>query len=87
MRRKPDFSNVPLNAGITEEDCLLTSRDVGRLLAVNPQTLKGWRSQNPRTGTGPEFIRVGGLRVRYSLRAVREYLRKATVRKQSKGKR
>ena len=87
MRRKPDFSSVPLNAGITEEDCLLTSRDVARLLAVSPDTLKGWRSRNPRTGTGPEFIRLGGLRVRYSFRAVHEYLSKATVRRQSKGKR
>jgi len=79
MKRKPNFPNFPPGAGITEEDCLLTSRDVARLFALNPGTVKAWRSRNKRRDTGPEFIRVGGLRVRYSFRAVREYLAQHTT--------
>jgi hypothetical protein len=80
MKRKPNFQHFPPTAQVSEEDCLLTSRDVARLLAVDPQTVKGWRSRNPRTGTGPSFIRIGGRvgRIRYSFQAVREYLRERT---------
>ena len=80
MRRKPDFSNIPPAPGVAEEDRLLTSRDVARLLAVSLDTVKGWRSRKPRTGTGPPFIRIGGDegRIRYSLRALRKYLAEHT---------
>jgi uncharacterized protein YjcR len=83
MRRKLFFPNVPPNARITEEDCLLTSRDVAEMLAVDPQTVRGWRSRNKRAGEGPEFIKLGsgpGARVRYRRSAVEKYLRNGAVR-------
>jgi hypothetical protein len=83
MRRKPIFSNIPPDAGITEEDLLLTTQDVARLLAVNPYTLKAWRSRKYRDRSGPPFIRVGGHFVRYSLRTLREYLSERTVQKRA----
>jgi hypothetical protein len=87
MRRKPLFPNIPPDAGITEEDLLLTTEDVARMLAVNPYTLKAWRCRQDRAGVGPPFIKVGTRFVRYSLRDVREYLSERTVQGQSKGQR
>jgi len=87
-KREPDWPHVEMFDKLFEEDCLLTGRQVARLLAVSPGTLKGWRrTKKGRTGEGPEFIRVGGLRVRYSLRAVREYLSEHTLRRQGEGQR
>ena len=89
MMRKPNFSNMDTDI---ESDRLLKAREVARILSVSVDTLRGWRSKNPCTGVGPEFVRVGGLRVRYSLRAIREYLRRNTVlekaiaRSKAKGK-
>jgi len=85
MKRKPNFPNFPPVADIPEGERLLRPREVAELLSVSMGTIRGWRSRNPRTGEGPEFIRVGGLRVRYSLRALREYLSERTVRGCSKG--
>jgi hypothetical protein len=49
----------------------LMSREVGRFLRVSRYTLKDWR----RNGTGPPFIRIGHVVVRYPVRALRRYLR------------
>jgi hypothetical protein len=87
MRRELIFSNIPPDAGITEEDFLLTTQAVARLLAVNSYTLKAWRSRKYRVRPGLPFIRVGERFVRYSLRDVREYLSERIVRGQSKGQR
>jgi hypothetical protein len=87
MRHKPLFPNIPPDAGITEEDFLLTTQDVARLLAVNPYTLMAWRCKQDRAGVGLPFIKVGTRFVRYSLRDVREYLSERTVQGQSKGQR
>jgi hypothetical protein len=80
MKRKPDFPNFPPTAGVSEEDCLLTGHDVARLLGVSPDTVVDWRCRYPERG--PDFIRVGAGRIRYSLGAVRKYLNERTVRGQ-----
>jgi predicted DNA-binding transcriptional regulator AlpA len=79
MKRRPNFPNFPPIA-VSKEDCLLTTRDVARLLAVSAGTVKDWRNRSGRPEKGPEFIRFGGS-VRYALRAVRKYLSKRTVRR------
>jgi hypothetical protein len=79
MRRKPNFPNLSPLADIAEADQLLTTDDVARLLAVNPYNLKAWRSRKDRAGLGPPFIKLSRRCVRYSLRALRDYLSERTV--------
>jgi hypothetical protein len=75
MKRKPNFSSM---GGDAETERLLTTGEAAELLAVSPDTLKDWRCRWHRRG--PEYIRVGGSRIRYSLQALRRYVRSRTVR-------
>lgn len=52
----------------------LTSAEVGKVLAVCPQTLSYWRARN----TGPVSIKVGGS-VRYPAVKFREWLERQTA--------
>ena len=58
------------------QDRLLNQREVSWLLGINKTTLEYWRS---RSNKGPEFIKCGRL-VRYSLKALRRYIRHRTVK-------
>ncbi|WP_405615267.1 helix-turn-helix domain-containing protein [Streptomyces sp. NBC_01508] len=55
----------------------LTPAQAGREMGVSPQTLANWRWQ----GIGPEYIKLTpgrGGRIRYTRRAVDEWLRERT---------
>ena len=77
MKHKPDFSSLQSPDRRIESDCLLTTRDAARLLAIGVGTMKFWRCR--KHDAGPDFIRVGG-RIRYSPEALRRYIRMRTVR-------
>jgi hypothetical protein len=77
VRQKRDLPHVWATRGLAEEDCLLTTRETARLLAISPNTLKYWRVRAHRAG--PDFIRIER-RVRYSLKHLRRYLGDRTVR-------
>jgi len=51
---------------------LLTGPETARLLKVQPQTLRAWRTR----GGGPAYVRLGGPRgrVRYALQDVHAFL-------------
>jgi predicted DNA-binding transcriptional regulator AlpA len=57
------------------ENRLLNQREVSWLLGINEWTLEAWRSTKPG---GPPFIKCGRL-VRYSLKALRAYMKRQTV--------
>lgn len=66
---------------------LLTTKEAADLLGVAPGTLKDWRSrQSKRSGKrlGPNFVKLSGGKtggqVRYSLEALRTFVRRQTVR-------
>jgi predicted DNA-binding transcriptional regulator AlpA len=61
-------------------DRLLNTREVGSFLGVKAATVKWWRTRASRAG--PRFIRVGGM-VRYSVRDIKAYLLRGTVRTES----
>jgi excisionase family DNA binding protein len=55
-------------------DDFLTTRELARWLKVDERTPEGWRAR----GAGPPFIRLGAT-VRYSRRAVREWMNARVV--------
>lgn len=57
---------------------LLDTHDLARLLKLQHQTLRKWRSQ----GGGPAFIRLGG-RVRYRRASIERWLAEKTVQSSS----
>ena len=54
------------------EDKLLTTQQLAKMLLVNPETLRSWRWKGTH---GPNFIKIG-YRVRYKMSDVKEYLDK-----------
>ena len=48
----------------------MTSAEAAEYLSVTERTLKKWRSD----GTGPTWLRLGTTRVRYTERALDEYI-------------
>ena len=52
---------------------LLTTNEVAKRLALSPYTLKVWRM----LGKGPKFVKIGGRSIRYSEKALADYLAKA----------
>jgi hypothetical protein len=61
-----------------DEERLLTPGETAQCLAVSVDLLKVWR----RHGRGPAFVKAGG-RIRYSFRALRNYLAERTTRPMS----
>ena len=49
---------------------LLTARDCAAVLNISVETLKSWRAR----GYGPEAIKMDNGHIRYSQRAVMEYI-------------
>jgi predicted DNA-binding transcriptional regulator AlpA len=76
MKLKPPFPRIPTSENFSEEGCLLTTREVARILGVTRYALEYWRS---RSHTGPDFIKLGRL-VRYSAIDLQRWLRRHTVR-------
>jgi hypothetical protein len=60
---------------MTEFETLLTEEDAARLLGICKGTLRNWRCKN----RGPAYVRVGSA-VRYTARALREYIEIRTRR-------
>jgi Helix-turn-helix domain len=77
MRKKAEVETLGEVAG---SDRLLTTEEAAGRLAVSPATLHWWRWRH----TGPEFVRMNGARgaVRYSLKALRKFLKERTVKRE-----
>ena len=54
------------------EDILLTQTQAAEILNISPRTLEGWR----RKGLGPSFVVYSSRCVRYSERALLEWVQK-----------
>lgn len=58
----------------SDENRLLTTREVARILEVSPKTLEKWRSE----GKGPAFVTLSGRAVRYRFDKLRSWIEAVT---------
>ena len=80
MRRR-QVAHLQFPAEPLDKDCLLTTEQAARMLAVRPATLKYWRVRSHREGPG--FIKLGGrhkARVRYALSELRRFVENGKVK-------
>lgn len=79
MKHKPSLPVIRAVEARLGAEQLLKPLEAALMLGVCTGTLDHWRS---RAHCGPDFIRVGGKQghIRYSLKALREYMNMRTER-------